>query len=81
MFLPPFKEAVNAGCSTFMAGYNAIDGIPCSANKWMLTDLLKKEWDFKGFVVTDWNNVGYLHTKQQIASTIFIWFWAILYPL
>ena len=70
IFLPPFKEAVDAGCATFMAGYNAIDGIPCSANRWLLNDVLKEEWGFKGFTVSDWNNVGYLHTTQKVASTL-----------
>ncbi|AOT70770.1 glycoside hydrolase family 3 N-terminal domain-containing protein [Geosporobacter ferrireducens] len=69
VFLPPFREAVDAGCATFMAGYNAIDGIPCSANRWLLNDVLKEEWSFKGFVVTDWNNVGHLHTTQKVAPT------------
>ncbi len=70
IFFPPFKEAVKAGCTTFMAGYNAIDGIPCSANGWLLTEVLKKEWGFEGFVVSDWNNVGWLHTTQKVAATL-----------
>ena len=70
IFLPPFKEAVHAGCATFMAGYNAIDGVPCSANRWLLNDVLKEEWGFKGFTVSDWNNVGYLHTTQKVAPTL-----------
>lgn len=70
LFFPPFKAAVNAGCATFMAGYNAIDGIPCSANKWLLNDVLKEEWNFDGFVVSDWDNVGNLHRRQKVAPTI-----------
>ncbi|PAB60298.1 glycoside hydrolase family 3 N-terminal domain-containing protein [Anaeromicrobium sediminis] len=70
LFFPPFKKAVESGCSTFMAGYNSIDGIPCSANSWMLKDILKDEWKFKGFVVTDWDNVGNLHTKQKVAASM-----------
>ncbi|SHK00294.1 beta-glucosidase [Geosporobacter subterraneus DSM 17957] len=70
IFLPPFKEAADAGCATFMAGYNAIDGVPCSANRWLLHEVLKEEWGFKGFVVSDWNNVGYLHSTQKVASTL-----------
>ncbi|WIF95786.1 glycoside hydrolase family 3 N-terminal domain-containing protein [Caminicella sporogenes] len=70
IFLPPFVEAIKAGCATFMAGYNAIDGIPCSANKWLLTNLLKEELNFNGFVVTDWDNVGNLHRKQKVAPNI-----------
>jgi beta-glucosidase len=68
IFLPPFKKAMDEDCATFMAGYNTIDGIPCSANPFLLKKVLKEEWGFKGFVVTDWNNVGWLHATQKIAS-------------
>jgi beta-glucosidase len=70
IFLPPFKAAAEAGCATFMAGYNAIDGVPCSANEWLLKKVLKEEWGFEGFIVTDWNNVGWLHTTQKVASSL-----------
>ncbi|MGE5633172.1 MAG: glycoside hydrolase family 3 N-terminal domain-containing protein [Caulobacteraceae bacterium] len=70
IFLPPFKEAVKAGCASFMAGYNAIDGIPCSANSWLLKEVLKKEWGFEGFVVTDWNNLGWLHETQKVVPSL-----------
>ncbi|KUO70524.1 MAG: glycosyl hydrolase [Clostridia bacterium BRH_c25] len=70
IFLPPFKAAAEAGCATFMAGYNAVDGIPCSANEWLLKKVLKEEWGFSGLVVTDWNNVGRLHETQKVAPDI-----------
>ncbi len=70
VFLPPFKAAADAGCTTFMAGYHANDGTPSSANGWLLKDVLKGEWGFKGFVVTDWDNVGHLHRKQFVAPTM-----------
>lgn len=70
IFLPPFKEAIDAGCTTIMAGYNSIDGLPCSANKWLLYDILKKELKFQGFVVSDWDNIGNLHRRQKVASSI-----------
>lgn len=70
IFLPPFKEALDAGCATFMAGYNAIDGVPCSANDWLLNELLKKEWGFEGFVVTDWDNTTSLYKTQKVAPTL-----------
>lgn len=68
VFLPPFEAAARAGCATFMAGYNAIDGVPCSANRRLLTGILKEEWGFEGFVVSDWNNTGLLHTGQKVAA-------------
>jgi len=70
LFLPPFRDAVKAGCATFMAGYQSVDGISCSASRWLLWDVLKEEWGFEGFVVTDWNNIGWMHTLQKICATL-----------
>lgn len=56
-FLPPYKAAVNAGAATVMTSFNELDGIPATGNKYLLTDILKKEWDFKGFVVTDYTSI------------------------
>lgn len=70
VFLPPFKKAVEANCSTFMAGYEPVDGIPVSANEKLLRQILKDELKFKGFVVTDWNNTGSLMTVQGVARDI-----------
>ncbi|UCG01831.1 MAG: glycoside hydrolase family 3 C-terminal domain-containing protein [Candidatus Heimdallarchaeota archaeon] len=70
IFLPPFKAVVDTGCDSIMAGYHSIDGTPCSANSWLLKDLLKKEWGFKGFVLTDWANINWLHEMQYIAPTL-----------
>lgn len=67
VFLPPFKEAVKAGCATFMTGYQSIDSTPATANKKILRDILKDELSFNGFVVTDWNNTGSLIDNQKIA--------------
>lgn len=70
LFLPPFKAAAEAGCATFMAAYNSIDGVPCSANSRLLKNILKEEWGFRGFVVSDWNNVGWLHGTQKVAESM-----------
>lgn len=56
-YLQPYKAAVKAGAGSIMTSFNEIDGIPATANKWLLTDLLRKEWGFKGFVVTDFNAI------------------------
>ena len=57
-FLPPFERAAKEGCRTFMLGYQSIDGVPITANKWILNDVLKGEWGFTGTLITDWDNVG-----------------------
>lgn len=60
IYLKPFKAAVNAGAATFMASFNEISGIPTSANPFLLNNILRDEWGFEGFVVSDWNTVGEL---------------------
>ncbi|MFE1665737.1 glycoside hydrolase family 3 N-terminal domain-containing protein [Microbacterium sp. P02] len=67
-FLPPFQRAVETGCRTFMLGYQAIDGVPITANKWLLKDVLKGEWGFTGTLVTDWDNVGRMVWEQHVCA-------------
>ncbi|MHA4809195.1 beta-glucosidase BglX [Flavitalea flava] len=57
-YLPPYKAAVDAGAGNVMASFNEVDGIPATANKWLMTDVLRKEWGFKGFVVTDYTGIN-----------------------
>ena len=57
-YLPPYKAAIDAGTASVMASFNEIDGIPATGNKWLLTDLLRKDWGFKGFVVTDYTGIN-----------------------
>ncbi len=57
-YFPPYKAAIDAGCATVMTSFNEIDGIPASANKWLMTDVLRKQWGFKGFVVTDYTAIN-----------------------
>jgi beta-glucosidase len=57
-YLPPYKAAIDAGVGTVMSSFNDVDGIPASANKWLLTDLLRKQWGFKGMVVSDYTSVN-----------------------
>jgi beta-glucosidase len=68
-FLPPFERAARAGAMTFMTGYQAIDGQPSTMNRWLLTDVLKNEWGFRGVLVTDWDNVGRLVWEQKVCAT------------
>jgi beta-glucosidase len=69
VFFPPFKKAAMTGSGTFMIGYEAIDGTPCSANEWLLNDVLAGEWEYQGIRITDWNNVGYLYNLQKITDS------------
>ncbi len=69
-FLPPFERAVQEGCRTFMLGYQALDGVPITANTWLLNDVLRGEWGFEGTLVTDWDNVGRLHWEQKVCADI-----------
>jgi beta-glucosidase len=67
-FLPPFERAVQEGCRTFMLGYQALDGVPITANSWLLEDVLKKEWGFSGTLVTDYDNVGRMVWEQKVCA-------------
>jgi beta-glucosidase len=69
-FLPPFERAAREGCKVFMLGYQSIDGVPITANKWLLNDVLKDEWGFTGTLVTDWDNVGRMVWEQQVCADI-----------
>jgi beta-glucosidase len=57
VYLPPFQAAVNAGIGSFMASFNEINGTPSHANDWLLTDVLRKQWGFRGMVVSDWSGI------------------------
>lgn len=57
-YFPPYKAAVDAGAGSVMVSFNEIDGIPATGNKWLLTDVLRKQWGFKGFVVTDYTGIN-----------------------
>ncbi|WP_305786621.1 glycoside hydrolase family 3 N-terminal domain-containing protein [Symbioplanes lichenis] len=67
-FLPPFERAAKEGCRVFMLGYQSIDGVPITANKWLLNDVLKDEWGFTGTLVTDWDNVGRMVWEQKVCA-------------
>lgn len=68
--LVPYEAAVKqAGVKSLMAAYNAIDGVPCHANYWLLTDVLRGEWGFTGFTVSDWSGVNHTHGYHRIASS------------
>ncbi|MCI1778348.1 MAG: beta-glucosidase BglX [Bacteroidales bacterium] len=58
IYFPPYKAAVEQGAGSIMCSFNEIDGIPATANKWLLTDVLRKQWRFGGFVVTDYTGIS-----------------------
>jgi beta-glucosidase len=65
-FLPPFERVAREGCRTFMLGYQSIDGVPITVNRWLLDDVLRGEWKYDGTLVTDWDNVGRMVWEQHI---------------
>lgn len=68
VYLPPFEAAVAAGAGSLMAGFNDIGGTPAHASRWLLTDVLRRRWGFKGLVVSDWTGVQEL-LRHGIAAT------------
>lgn len=69
-FLPPFRQAIDAGALSVMTSYNSMDGVPCTANRYLLTELLRNEWKFKGFVVSDLYSIEGIHQSHFVASTM-----------
>jgi beta-glucosidase len=67
VYLPPFQATVDAGAATFMSAFESLNEVPASANAFTLTQVLRKEWGFKGFVVSDWNSIGEL-VEQGVAA-------------
>jgi beta-glucosidase len=60
VYLPPFKAAADAGAMSFMASFSDLDGVPATANRFIMTDVLRGEWNFEGFVVSDWESIRQL---------------------
>ncbi|MBS2212095.1 beta-glucosidase BglX [Carboxylicivirga mesophila] len=67
--LPPFKAAAEAGVTTFMNGFNTINGLPVTADSYLQRDLLKGDWHFDGFVVSDWNSIGEIEIHGAAANS------------
>ncbi|MEY2596296.1 MAG: beta-glucosidase BglX [Bacteroidota bacterium] len=64
-YLPPYKAAVDAGVATVMSSFNDVDGVPATGNKWLLTDLLRTQWGFKGMIVSDYTSIGEMVNHRQ----------------
>ncbi|HUI64565.1 MAG TPA: glycoside hydrolase family 3 protein, partial [Bacteroidota bacterium] len=70
VYLPPFKACIQEGHATsLMAAYNSLDGLPCSSNHWLLTEVLRDQWGFQGFVVSDYGSVGGIIDAHHMALT------------
>jgi beta-glucosidase len=66
-YLPPYKAAIDAGVGSLMTSFNDINGMPATANKWLFTEVLRNQWGFEGFVVSDYNAVGEL-IKHRVGA-------------
>lgn len=69
-YLLPFKMAIDAGAQTIMTSYNSIDGIPCTSNRFLLTDVLRNQWCFSGFVFSDLGSIEGIATTHRVVSDI-----------
>ena len=69
VYLPPFKALADAGVSTFMASFSDLNGVPVTGNSWLLNDILREEWQYTGFVVSDWESITQLITHGFCADT------------
>jgi len=72
-FFPPYKAAAEAGAASFMASFNDVEGIPATGSRWLMTDVLRHQWGFNGFVVSDYTGVSEMTAhgvgnKQQVAA-------------
>ena len=70
IFLKPFKKAIESGVYSIMTAHNELNGIPCHMNKYLMTEILREELQFKGFIVSDWMDIERIHTLHKIAENI-----------
>ena len=70
VFFPSFRKGVEAGAMSLMTAHNELNGIPCHSNEWLMEDVLRGEWDFKGFVVSDWMDIEHIHDVHAVAENI-----------
>ena len=67
---PSFEEGVKAGAYSLMTAHNELNGVPCHANKWLMTDILRDEWKFPGFIVSDWMDIERIHDLHGTATSM-----------
>jgi beta-glucosidase len=70
VFFPPFRAGVDVGALSVMMSHNELNGVPCHTNGWLMEDVLRKEWGFKGFVVSDWMDIEHVFDLHGTASDL-----------
>ena len=70
VFFPPFRAGIEAGSYTLMTAHNELNGIPCHSNRWLMEDIARKEWGFKGFIVSDWMDIEHIYDLHHTAESI-----------
>ena len=70
IFLKPFKKAVDAGVYSIMTAHNELNGVPCHMNKYIMKEILRDEYNFKGFIVSDWMDIERIHTLHKVAKNL-----------
>ena len=70
IYLKPFEKAIDVGVYSIMAAHNELNGVPCHMNKYLMTEVLRKELQFKGFIVSDWMDIERIHTLHKTAKDI-----------
>lgn len=70
VFFPPFKKGIEAGSYTLMTAHNELNGVPCHSDRWLMEDVARKEWGFKGFVVSDWMDIEHIYDVHHAAENI-----------
>ena len=70
VFFPPFKAGVDAGAMSLMTAHNELNGIPCHSNEWLMEDVLRGEWGFPGFVVSDWMDIEHIYDLHATAENL-----------
>ncbi|MFK7949812.1 MAG: glycoside hydrolase family 3 N-terminal domain-containing protein [Saprospiraceae bacterium] len=70
VYLPPYQAAIDAGAYSIMAAHNELNGVPCHQSEWLMNDIMRKEFGFEGFVVSDWLDIERIHKLHRTAVTL-----------
>lgn len=70
VFLPPFRDCLDAGAFTFMMAHNELNGVPCHTSSYLMKDILRNDWKFDGFIVSDWMDIEQVHERHRTAATM-----------